>query len=197
MNIKGFAIIETLIVVVVLTTALILLYNAYTGAIIEEKGRLYYDDVNYIFRSIHIRDYLLDNVDFKEFADVSMDKRYTLSIGSASSFNNINAVEFDNLLRSLNVKRMIIFKPEWDEVKKCTDEVIDGEVTISESEICKISFLTTDYEFRKYIRTLSGSINTKEYILILEFSEERDGSVCDTNNCVTNYAWIDTGVSYE
>ncbi len=51
MNKKGFALLETLIVVVIISGSLITLYYAYNYSVINENIRLYYDDVNYIYKT--------------------------------------------------------------------------------------------------------------------------------------------------
>ena len=55
-NKKGFAIIETLITTVVLTTALVSLYVLFNNMMIKEKRRVYYDDPLYIVRANYVYD---------------------------------------------------------------------------------------------------------------------------------------------
>ena len=57
-NKKGFAIIETLITTVILTTALISLYVLFNNIMIKEKRRVYYDDPIFVARSNYIFDAL-------------------------------------------------------------------------------------------------------------------------------------------
>ena len=49
MNKKGFAFIETIITIVILSSALLYLYSSYSAIISEEETRLHYDDVAYIY----------------------------------------------------------------------------------------------------------------------------------------------------
>ncbi|MGN1379837.1 MAG: hypothetical protein ACI4XR_05580 [Bacilli bacterium] len=63
MNNKGFVFIETIIVTVVLTTTLIFLYSNFSKNLNNEKKRLYYDDIAYVYKTIYIRDALLKSVD--------------------------------------------------------------------------------------------------------------------------------------
>ena len=67
MNNKGFVFIETIIVTVVLTTTLIFLYSNFYKNLNNEKKRLYYDDIAYVYKTIHIREALLKSLDEEVF----------------------------------------------------------------------------------------------------------------------------------
>ena len=54
-NNKGFIFLETIIVTVVLTTTLIFLYSNFSKNINDERRRLYYDDIAYVYKTIFIR----------------------------------------------------------------------------------------------------------------------------------------------
>ncbi len=54
-NNKGFIFLETIIITVVLTTTLIFLYSNFSKNINDEKQRLYYDDIAYVYKTIFIR----------------------------------------------------------------------------------------------------------------------------------------------
>ena len=45
----GFAFIETIITIVILSASLLYLYNSYDAIISDEEMRLYYDDVAHIY----------------------------------------------------------------------------------------------------------------------------------------------------
>ena len=67
MNNKGFVFIETIIVTVVLTTTLIFLYSNFNKNLNNEKKRLYYDDIAYVYKTIYIRDALLKSINEEVF----------------------------------------------------------------------------------------------------------------------------------
>lgn len=54
-NNKGFIFLETIIVTVVLTTTLIFLYSNFSKNVNDERRRLYYDDIAYVYKTIFIR----------------------------------------------------------------------------------------------------------------------------------------------
>lgn len=63
MNNKGFVFLETIIVTVVLTTTLIFLYSNFNKTVNNEKRRLYYDDIAYMYKTLFIRQALLKQLD--------------------------------------------------------------------------------------------------------------------------------------
>ena len=74
MNNKGFVFIETIIVTVVLATTLIFLYSNFYKNLNNEKKRLYYDDIAYVYKTIHIREALLKSIDEDVFNKAIYDK---------------------------------------------------------------------------------------------------------------------------
>ena len=78
MNNKGFVFIETIIVTVVLTTTLIFLYSNFNKNLNNEKKRLYYDDIAYVYKTIYIRDALLKSID---------ESIFNMAINDSNTFN--------------------------------------------------------------------------------------------------------------
>ena len=54
---NGFVFVETIIVVAVLATSLILMYISFNKIIINEKKRITYDDISYIYRTYYLEDF--------------------------------------------------------------------------------------------------------------------------------------------
>lgn len=67
MNKKGFVFIEMIITTVVLMVALIILYNVYSNSIINEKNRMYFDDIAYVYKTETLRDIAVKNLDYSLF----------------------------------------------------------------------------------------------------------------------------------
>lgn len=92
MNNKGFVFIETIIVTVVLITTLIFLYSNFNKNLNNEKKRLYYDDIAYVYKTIHIREALLKSVDETIFNmainDDNTDNKNSLNNNFVYLFNN-------------------------------------------------------------------------------------------------------------
>ncbi len=91
MNNKGFVFLETIIVTVVLTTTLIFLYSNFSKTINDEKRRLYYDDVAYIYKTLFIRQALLKQLDKEVFNSAVINaKNVKVNGGAAKLTNNLN-----------------------------------------------------------------------------------------------------------
>lgn len=56
-NKKGFAFVETIITVVILSASLLYLYSTYNAIISDEKVRLYYDDPAFIYYTIMLENF--------------------------------------------------------------------------------------------------------------------------------------------
>ena len=70
MNVKknGFVFVESIVAVVILTSSLLLLYSTFSNILQSEKVRIYYDDVNYIYRTSYLKERLND-VNFEYIKD--------------------------------------------------------------------------------------------------------------------------------
>ncbi len=55
---KGFALLETIIVITFLAVALILLYNTFIGMVVNNKNNILYDDVANIYKTYYVKEYL-------------------------------------------------------------------------------------------------------------------------------------------
>ena len=48
---NGFVFVETMITVVILSTALLILYNLFTNILVKERRKSYFDDPIYTYRA--------------------------------------------------------------------------------------------------------------------------------------------------
>ena len=78
----GFVFVETIVAIVVLTTALLLLYTTFNNVLQKEKTRVYYDDVAYIYRSSYLKKSLNNLNLMGALKDITGDKnKYFVTIG--------------------------------------------------------------------------------------------------------------------
>mgnify|MGYP004538490225 FL=1 len=75
-NNKGFVFIETIIVTVVLTTTLIFLYSNFSKRVLDERKRLYYDDISYIYKTLYIRDAVIESANTSVFENARNGNNY-------------------------------------------------------------------------------------------------------------------------
>lgn len=66
---NGFVFVETIVTTVVLLCALLYIYGTYSSMIKEERKRLYFDDISYVYKTQIIKEILEDSISHK-FAEV-------------------------------------------------------------------------------------------------------------------------------
>lgn len=185
---KGFAFIETVITVVVLSASLLYIYNSYNSIIRDEEVKLYYDDVAYIYKTNYLRRYLEEyaNLDTFKNNDIFFEDSYIMTIGSGSNLlfdskEKERKMEFLEL--NYNISQMVLVK------SKMLDECINDD-----KDICENSLKNLSYKFRSYINTLNST--DYDYYLVVEYSEiirNDSGKIekCIPGsdiNCISHYA---------
>ncbi|MBE6140528.1 MAG: hypothetical protein E7172_03210 [Firmicutes bacterium] len=170
MNKKGFVFIETIITVVVLSAALILVYNSYSSAIFDEKERLYYDDTAYIYKTHFLREFLKSNTNMTVFKEYVLTNSFIITIGpefdmmftDAQKANNMKTV-LENIYRDFNIYQMAIVN--GSEFENC---IINDNT--SDDAKCMVS-----PSLEKYIRSLNFESN--QYYLIVEYTIDKSGDL--------------------
>ncbi len=217
MNKKGFGIIELLIIVVGLSVSLITMFSTYTKASNTQKNNVCRDDIDYVFRLNHLKNYLLDNVDANLFLSENIKEKNsnasylddTLSVQvDYSSF--YSEPYLDQILKVLRVDKLIFLKPDFNKIVKCSDKVLDGNkgsLTNSEYYTCLNTFDGLDSDTIKYIRSLgSVDFDSNNYILVASYLNEdiynpeegKDEGIGFVDICPTKkgFAWIDSEISH-
>ncbi len=187
---NGFVFVETIISIVVLTGSLLLLYTSFTKILQSEKTRVYYDDASYIYRTEYIKNRIKDlNIDDLLKKLENSEDKYFLTVGMDSedlflNYEN-NAQFFDNLLKTFEVKQMVLLKEnKIDNLKKCTEKCSSFK-SCSEYENCNDLYLKLSDEFINYLKTIYVDINTS-YILAVEY----ETCNIDNKNCQNYYSWV-------
>lgn len=193
MNNKGFALIETVIVVVVLTSSLLLLYTSFNKILQTEKTRINYDDVNYIYRTFNIKK-ALDSLNIV-VPMRDLDKKtengkgvYFVTLGLEydelfTGYENKKAI-FSNMLIDYNVKQILLLSTnKIDNIKKC-----DQECSINSScdnyDNCNQIYTNLSEGMITYLQYLSTDLDSI-YTLVVEYES------CDSNNkCSNYYGWV-------
>lgn len=164
---KGFAFIETIITVVILSTSLLYLYNSYSAIISDEEVRLYYDDVAYIYKTNYVRKFLEEHTDIENIKKYAFENSYIVTIGTGfeSMFNenqrNDGAIaSLENIVQSYNINQMLLIKT------KMFDECYE------DSLICKTSTENIGYNLKTYVNTLNDT--SYDYYLVVEYAERVD-----------------------
>ncbi len=170
MNKKGFALLETLIVVVILSASLLTIYKAYSYSVRNETIRLYYDDVAYIYETNYVKDIIKETnyVDVINHSDILYDITENLNSEQLSAFN---------------VEKLYLFKADYDLMAVCSD----GEIFSGNNELCNNSFASASENLIKYLRYLGNeTYEEDEYLIVAVYK-----------NDATYYASLSMGVHHE
>jgi hypothetical protein len=121
-NKKGFAMVETIVVMVMVTIILLRVFSSFATTLSREKTRVYYDDTAYIFKLYAIADYLkVNNVNPDYATSIAADNYVVpIGIGTPQLFMNMSSDEirkfktgFTDLTQSYGLEHLLLVKPEF------------------------------------------------------------------------------------
>lgn len=187
---NGFAFIETVITVVVLSASLLFIYGAYSAILSEEEKRVYYDDMAHIYMNNYIRKFLEEYSDIENIKRNNKDDVFILTIGSETDnlFNQDGVAKkanlsLNNIYDTFHVNQALL-------VKTTTfDTCMDATNTTCNNTLNRVSI-----NLRNYLNTINDT--SYDYYLVIEYSEkvvddktEKCTPEFDTH-CTTYYASI-------
>lgn len=192
MNKKGFIFIETIVVIVVLSTALLIIYSSFNSALITEKQRLYYDDAPQIYKSYYLAKAIVEKSNLESIRKSYSNKKIiTLGPETDNLFDNLaDKTNFNNMLNSFFVYQLLYVDNDFD-YTKCTDNVIKKVCEASDNDCltCHDNFTNdVDSKIRYYIQTLGNNEIETDYLVIV-YSETKDGlnNIVTETNITSNY----------
>lgn len=112
---RGFALVETIVVVVVLVTALLILYTSYGKILQVEKTRVYYDDMACIYRTWNV---------YKKLRPIVSDN-YLTKFESNEDYKRVNESDYTSLKTSYGIEKLIIAK--GNNLKNISGSYIDDD----------------------------------------------------------------------
>ena len=175
MNKNGFVFVETIVVITVLTSALLLLFSSFSNILKKEKERMNYDDVAYIYRTHYLKN-TLDKLNLNDVLTKlnNDDNKYFLTISKDTANLFINRENYQNfftkILNDYEVEDMFIIKTkELDNLKAC---LIDKS--------CDKEF---NEEVIKYLKTINVDIACNN-ILVVSYA------TCHNSGCEHYYSWV-------
>ena len=192
MNKKGFVFVETIVAVVILTSSLLLLYSTFTNILQSEKTRIYYDDINYVYRTYFLKKLVfngevhqaLEGSNFSDNTNV-----YISSIGSDTLYPtpSDDKTFFNNMWSDFEVRNMYIVKVDGLRNLKACNESCAYKGTCKYSNMqtnCQALYSKSNNDIIKYLKSIYY-VGEAKYLLIVEYES------CDANNvCRTYYSWI-------
>ena len=171
MNKKGFAFVETIVTVVILSTSLLYLYSTYNVILNDENTRLYYDDPAFIYSTNYVRKFLEEYSEIDSIKRNYFDDTYIVTLGSG--FNGLfSATEmannrFDSLntiVNSFKINQILLVKSTM------FDNCFEGN-----EEYCSSSISNLNYNLKKYVNSLSDT--TYDYYLVVEYSINEESNL--------------------
>lgn len=210
MNKKGFVFVETIIVVTVLASSLLMVYGTFTTILSSEKRRVMFDDPAYIYRTYYLENFLvslnMDQYVSKHLSKTDPEKQKIIEVDchDISLYNVVNAEAGLNegekakqrfceqvikgSTSGMNLEHVFITFYDISDFKSCTTKT--GK--ISNSAACKDysdALKNINVNMIYYIRTLTGT--GQGYRIIVEYKEtELDKSNAKNpvnGDCGSNY----------
>ena len=203
-NKKGFAIIETLITTVILTTALISLYVLFNNIMIKEKRRVYYDDPIFVARSNYIFDALFKvlrdkstpsnnpeySLNFGDYLivgsdDEAIEERVYLAAFNCNSMIIDNKTQCKNFFKDMALRNIYISQFDTSYINTCEH---------SNSYKC-IVYNLLDTQTKLYIRSLPYVPGAEGFYIIFDFYDDGHGGLCKSDDCMRQFTSIRYGGS--
>lgn len=189
---KGFVFIETIVVIAVLLTSLLFLYSTYIGLSNNEKRRLMYDDVSYLYRTYFVKKYFtsqrLDRIlSTLDRTNSSTNANFLTSFGCG----NLDAFEnyakegsfCEMMSQDLHIAHIYLTYYDLSVLQDCTNH---------ETGLCT-TFARVNQDLGAYLRTLGGK-GVSGYRMIVEYQEDGKGNFCtDDEHCLHYFASIQIG----
>ncbi len=152
MHKNGFIFLESILAIVILTSSLLLIYSSFKKILSNEKAKIKYDEINYIYRTEYLKTALfsynedtLNNLNIEKYKLINLNEK---------PFNNDYFIE---LVKDFEIKNIILVDINYlNDLKSCLASY-DCNIKISNS-------------FQKYIGTIKKNINAAK-ILIVEYND--------------------------
>ena len=185
MKSKGFLMIESIIMFVVLISGLMLIYMSANNYLIREKRYSNYDDIASIYDAYYVKEALNNYSNIGTMKDSLLDGYgygRIIGVGIDNFFTNDNIVdEFTFIAERVNLYQMYFFK-NTNELKACVKKV-------DLNSDCLKTYL--DEDLRSYINTINTNSINSDYYLILEFRKDYEGYPCSIKEmCYSHYTWV-------
>lgn len=187
---NGFVFVETMIVVVVLVSILLIIYSSYANLISLEKRQARYDDPLFIYRTYAIGEFL-----------VSLEDENKNSIIG----NKIAEFKSENLEIEGNNTNFVIISPSDQDLYNESQDEIQGEqkqaffssmynnfnvqtiILITKSKLKDLKENEVSSDFYRYLKTIDTSTTDDDQIYIaVMYAEKVNGDACDPNSFYDN-----------
>ena len=178
MNRKGFVFVETIIVIAIMLSSLMLIYSLYASSVSNENIRLRYDDTAKLYETFYLKKYLesfeLDTLKARINAGEPYQMIYR---GQGSTFGSSYGNEknfFENLWMELHIENIFLFGSNISEIVECNRD--------DTAMICSNTSLLN------YLKTLDDEDG---YRLVIEYAMDESGNTCTSPiGCYYSYSSV-------
>ena len=159
---NGFAFIETIVTIVILSAALIYLYSSYSAIITEEERRVYYDDTAFIYYTNYVRKFLEEYADLNTIKSNAFKETYITTIGAEyeglfESNKSMMKESLEKIVQSFKINQIIL-----------VDSKMFDECFSNTEDKCDRSLENLGYNLKTYINTINDT--SYEYYLVVEYA---------------------------
>ena len=165
MNRKGFVFVETIIVIAIMLSSLMLIYSLYASSVSNENIRLRYDDTAKLYETFYLKKYL-ESFDLDALkARINDGEPYQMiyrgtSEVFGSSYSN-EKIFLENMWMDLHIESIILFGSNISEIVECNRD--------DTAMICSNTSLLN------YLKTLDDEAG---YRLVIEYAMDESGNTC-------------------
>ena len=171
---KGFAFIETIVTIVILSAALLYLYSSYSAIITEEERRVYYDDTAFIYYTNYVRKFLEEYADLNTIKNNVFNETYITTIGAEyeglfKSDKNMKE-SLEKIVQSFKINQIIL-----------VDSKMFDECFSNTEDKCDRSLENLGYNLKTYINTINDT--SYDYYLVVEYASNIDEDTKKLDKC--------------
>ena len=171
---NGFAFIETIITIVILSAALLYLYSSYSAIITEEERRVYYDDTAFIYYTNYVRKFLEEYADLNTIKNNAFNETYITTIGAEyeglfKSDKNMKE-SLEKIVQSFKINQIIL-----------VDSKMFDECFSNAQDKCDRSLENLGYNLKTYINTINDT--SYDYYLVVEYASNIDEDTKKLDKC--------------
>lgn len=189
---RRFIFIETIVVIAVLLTSLLYLYASYIALTTNEKRRMLYDDVSYLYKTYYIKKYFVSQrldrvIDNLSDENVNTNANFIIPFGCSSIdvFENYakEGTFCELMSQNLHISNIYMTYYDLSAIQDCEN---------NEEGLCA-TFSRVNMELATYLKTLGGS-GISGYRMIVEYQEDGQGNFCtNEEHCLHYFSTIMVG----
>ena len=183
MNRKGFVFVETIIVIAIMLSSLMLIYSLYASSVSNENIRLRYDDTAKLYETFYLKKYL-ESFDLDALkARINDGSPYQMVYRSqgevfGSSYTN-EKIFLENMWMDLHIESIILFASDLSDVTSCDRN--------------DVAMICTNTSLLNYLKSLDD-LEDGTYRLVIEFAMNEDGQTCTSPiGCYYYYSSVKVG----